>query len=123
MTTKELGTGEPRVGVCMFDLVKWLMERTNRFPKNYRVTLGDRIDQQALTMLALVQKASVRSDKIGLLRDLNEEINVLRSLTRLASDLGCINGKQYEFAARQTEEIGRQVGGWIKQQRQRGQTA
>ena len=33
MTTKELGAGEPRVAVCMFDLTKWLMERTNRFPK------------------------------------------------------------------------------------------
>lgn len=95
------------------------MRHTNRFPKNYRVTLGDRIDGQVMDMLALVQRASVRSSKLDLLQQLNEELNVLRALTRLAVDLQCLQGRQYEYAAKQIDEIGRQVGGWLKQQKRR----
>ena len=111
--------GEPRVAVCLYDLTLWFLQRTNRFPKNYRVTLGDRVDRHVLEMLALVQKASVRSNKTSLLRELNEGLNVLRALTRLCVDLGCLKGRQYEYASRQIDEIGRQIGGWIKQQQSR----
>ena len=107
------------MALCLYDLALWFMGRTNRFPKNYRVTLGDRIDGQVLDMLALVQKASVRSRKVALLEELNEELNVLRALTRLCVDLKCLQGRQYEYAVKEIDEIGRQVGGWLKQQKKR----
>lgn len=103
----------------MYDLTRWYLNHTNRFPKNYRVTLGDRIDRQLLDMLALVQRASVRHEKAAMLELLNEELNVLRALTRLCVDLECLKGRQYEFASEQIEEIGRQVGGWLKHVRGR----
>ena len=116
---EQLKQAEPHVAVCIYDLAKWLLERTNRFPKNYRVTLGDRIDNQVLAMASLVQRAAVRTTKVELLQTLNEDLNVLRLLVRLALDLKCLGTRQYEYAARQIDEIGRQVGGWLKQQRKR----
>jgi len=110
---------EPRVALCIYDLTRWFMARTNRFPKNYRVTLGDQVDCQMLRMLALVQRASVRPDKVVLLGELNEELNVLRALTRLCVDLECLQVRQYEYVSRSIDEIGRQLGGWLKQQRQK----
>ena len=115
-----MGTdAKPRVAVCLYDFALWYLQRTNRFPKNYRVTLGDRIDGQLVHLLALVQRASLRKDKTALLTEANEELNVLRLLTRMCVDLKCLQGKQYEYAAKQIDEIGRQIGGWIKQQRRR----
>ena len=61
----ESGSGEPRVALCLYDLTVWFMHHTNRFPKNVRVTLGDRLDTHLLDMLALVQRASVRRNKLG----------------------------------------------------------
>lgn len=120
MPTTEVA--EPRVAVCLYDFGLWLLQRTNRFPKNLRKTLGDQIDGQVIQLLSLVQRAAVRTEKIELLQRLNEEINVLRIQTRLCVDLGCLSTRQYEHAARQIDEIGRQVGGWLKQQRRRVQT-
>jgi hypothetical protein len=110
---------EPRVALCIYDLTRWYMERTNRFPKNYRITLGDQVDRHMLGMLSLVQRASVRREKTGLLMELNEDLNVLRALTRLCVDLGCLEVRQYEYVSRMIDEIGRQLGGWLKQQRRK----
>ena len=111
------GSGQPRVAVCLYDLSLWILKRTNRFPRNYRITLGDRLDTQILCMLALVQRASLRREKIALLEQINEELNVFRSLLRLSVDLECLQSSQYEHVSKQIEEIGRQIGGWVKQQR------
>ena len=107
---------EPRVVVCIYDLTLWFMKKTNRFPKNWRITLGDQIDRILLEMLLLSQKAAMKSDKKSILTELSEHIELLRTLTRLSMDLNCLQGRQYEYVSRQIDEIGRQIGGWIKNQ-------
>lgn len=109
---------EPAALVGLYDLVKWYSERTERFPKPLRVTLGDRIDEKLLDMLELGVRARYTRRPAQLLRDLNTELAVLRYLTRLAHDRGCLGVRQYEYASRAIEDIGRQVGGWLKQTKQ-----
>jgi len=113
---RNTGQHEPRVVVCLFDLTLWMMRTTNRFPKNWRVSLGDRIDNLVLKMLLTAQSAGFRKEKLALLLELSEDLESLRTLTRLATELECIHGRQREYVARQIDEIGKQVGGWIKQQ-------
>jgi len=103
--------------ICLYDLTLWFLKHTNRFPKNWRLTLGDRIDRLLLDMLALAHQARMPSDKRGQLQKLSEGLELLRALTRLSVDLKCLQGRQYECAAKQIDEIGRQIGGWIKQPR------
>ena len=55
-------TAEPRVIVCLHDLTLWYLVRTNRFPKNRRVTLGDKIDNLLLDMLTIAHLASMIFD-------------------------------------------------------------
>lgn len=103
--------------VGLYDLVVWYTERTERFPKSLRVTLGDRIDCKLLDMLELAVRARYAKDPRRLLGSLNMEIELLRYLTRLAKDRGALQVKQYEYAARAMEDIGRQVGGWMKSEK------
>lgn len=116
MSNRSVRESEPRVAVCLYDLALWFMQRTNRFPKNWRVTIGDRIDDLVLDMLALVHKARLRRDKLEMLKSLSEHLEILRVMTRLTRDLECLKVRQYEHVSRQIDEIGRQLGGWIKQQ-------
>jgi len=100
--------------VGLYDLVLWYTQRTERFPRSLRVTLGDRIDNKLLDMLELAVRARYARDPRKLLYALNTELDLLRYLTRLAKDRGAIEVKQYEYVARAIEDIGRQVGGWLK---------
>lgn len=108
---------EPGVLVGFYDLVLWYTQRTERFPKSLRVTLGDRIDCKLLDMLELAVRARYARDPRKLLLSLNTELDVLRYLTRLARDRGALEVKQYEFVSRCVEDIGRQVGGWLKSEK------
>jgi hypothetical protein len=103
--------------VGLYDLTVWFLKTTNRFPRNWRITLGDRIDHLLLDMLLLGQKAQFTQNKYKLLLELSEDLESLRILTRLCVDMGCIEGRQREYVAKQIDEIGRQLGGWIKQQK------
>jgi len=108
---------EPGVLVGLYDLVLWYTQRTERFPKSLRVTLGDRIDRKLLDMLELAVRARYARDPRKYLQLLNTELDLLRYLTRLAKDRGALEVKQYEFVARSIEDIGCQVGGWLKSER------
>lgn len=68
-------------------------------------------------LLDMGQRARLRKEKLALLEAMNEELNVLRLPVRLSVDLGCLGTSQYEYVSLQIDEIGRQLGGWIKQQR------
>jgi len=103
---------------ALHDFTRWYMALTLRFPKGHRVTLGDRIDGHLLDMIETAALARYARNKRPLLHKLNGQVEVLRHLTRVAVGLNLMSAKQYEFAARCTEEIGRQVGGWLKQTRQ-----
>ncbi len=107
---------QPGVITDLHDFLKWYMQTTLRFPKAHRVTLGDRIDNHLLDMIKTAVRARYAGDKRQLLHKLNIQLEILRHLTRIAVGLSLLQPKQYEFAARCTESIGCQVGGWIKQQ-------
>ena len=55
----------PVVLVKWYDVVKWLLERVDRFPKNQRFIFGQRIAADALDILAQLVDASYRRDKVN----------------------------------------------------------
>ncbi|MGH7492824.1 MAG: hypothetical protein ACREOO_10555 [bacterium] len=60
--------------------------------------------------------ANHRRAKLPLLQAADEELIKVRMLIRPSHDQQFINTSSYEFAAASLEEIGRMLGGWIKQQ-------
>jgi hypothetical protein len=54
------------------------------------------------------------------LREVNLALERLRFLFRLSKDLHYLDLKRYEYVAREIDEIGRLVGGWLRTAR-RGQ--
>lgn len=110
-----MGSGEPKILTGIYDLVNWYMSRTERFPKPLRVTLGDRIDTKLLGILELTVQARYARNPRRYLSALNMELETLRYLSRLALDRGGLQMKQFEYVVRSLNEVGRQVGGWLKQ--------
>ena len=60
----------------------------------------------------LIQAKYTRNRK-SLLDDANLKLEILRFQVRLANDLQCLRANGYAFAARQIDEIGKLVGGWL----------
>jgi len=99
-----------------YDFCKWLMGHTSKFPKSQRFSLAVRLENLFLGFLEHLVVANHRKNKLPLLHAADEELIQVRLLIRLSHDQKFINTNSYEFAAQSLDEIGKMLGGWIKQQ-------
>ena len=94
----------------------WLMGVTQGFPKRLRHSLTNRVDVLSLEILELLTTAAYQQRPIPLLRQVDDRLNRLRVLLRVAHELRVLSHGQYEQAARRTDEAGRLLGGWRKKE-------
>ena len=109
--------GARRVGPALekaYQFVRWLIPTLDKFPRSQRFVLGDRIENTALTVLEGLIEATYSKQVETILRAVNLALEKLRFLIRLSKDLRYLDLKRYEFGAREIDEIGRLVGGWLK---------
>ena len=85
-----------------------------KFPRSQKFLLGDRLQATALDVLERLVEATYTRDRRRHLASSNLGIEKLRFLCRLAKDLGRLDERRYEYAARSLDETGRLIGGWRK---------
>jgi hypothetical protein len=100
-----------------YDLVKWYVPILNRLPRNHRFTLGERIINGLYDLLEGLILARYSHDKLDILQKLNLRLDLLRHQTRLLLDFELMEAKRYEYVGGLMNEIGTELGGWIKHQK------
>jgi hypothetical protein len=101
-----------------YDLILWYVPHLQKLPRDHRFTLGDRILKQLYDILDDLIQARYASSKVARLEAINAQLDVLRYQTRLLRDFQLLDFRRYGHVAKLIEEIGKSLGGWIKQQRQ-----
>ena len=103
-----------------YDLIKWYIPIVNRLPRNHRFALGERIVNNLYDLLeGLIGARYAKKDKLARLQSLNSQIDILRYQTRLLLDFQLISAQRYKYINQQLNDIGIDLGGWIKQQQRR----
>ena len=102
---------------AMYQLVRRLIPTVDRFPRRQKFLLGDRIQTTALEGLERLVEATFTRNRGRLLDRVNVALDKLRLLLRLAKELGYLDLRRYEHAARRLDEVGRLVGGWRRAHR------
>ena len=67
-----------------------------------------------LDVLELLVEAAYTRNKESPLRRANLRLEVVRHLWRLAYELKAVAIRQYEHGAKLMDELGRQIGGWLR---------
>lgn len=100
-----------------YDLLQWLLPKAERFPRLYRNTITQRLMGAALDFQEALFDAQAYEDKIRLrhLRQADAHLNKVRLYLRLAHQWDWLSSGQYEHGSRMVAEVGRLLGGWIKQ--------
>jgi len=106
--------GDSPLFVKTYDLLKYLIPVTQKFPRSQRFVLAKRIQDAALDF----HECLLEARKVGPLarRDVlcraDVELEKLRLHLRLSMELQYLKFPQYEHASRYVVEIGRMLGAW-----------
>lgn len=95
------------------DFIVWLFRHTSKFPRQYRHSLTERIENGMLEFQRCLGSALILKEKSALGKADLELWNV-RQLLRLSVDLGVLSVRLMKYAMEALQEIGRLLGGWQK---------
>ncbi len=104
----------PHAVQACHDLLGWLIPQLDKLPRSRRFTLGERLEAGCLEVLEALVEAAYSRQKEGPLRRANLRLEVTRHLWRLAYELQVMPLKRYEHGAGLMENLGRQIGGWLR---------
>lgn len=107
---------ESPIFVRSYELLRWLIPLTLKFPRQQRFVLAAAIQQSALRLheRLIVARHSERDALPAALAQVDVELDTLRHYLRLCHDLDLLTTGQFEHAAMGVAEIGRLLGGWRK---------
>lgn len=88
-----------------------------RFPKKDRFTIGIKCENILLEILDLLftANAAYKNSRLELLATCDTRLKVLKTCLRLAFDIKAIQQKEYLTLQTLLQEIGKMLGGWIRQ--------
>ena len=97
-----------------YDLARDLHQVTERFPRPQQQDgLASEIRQTSLDLVRTVMLAN-RHQNAAINQDLDQEIDYLQTIVRMARDLRYLSIGQYELIAGRIIELGKMNGGWMK---------
>jgi hypothetical protein len=94
-----------------------LYSLTKSFPKKDRYTLGQRSENLTLEILELLFLANSKqkASRLLILNKVDVKLKILKMLIRICFDIKDIDQKKYILLQEHLQEIGKMLGGWIKQ--------
>ncbi len=110
----------PQAVQACHELIRWLIPQLDKFPRLRRFTLGERLEQALLDVLELLLEAAYTRARQPALQRANLRLEIARHMWRLAHELEVVSTRRYEYGAKMMDELGRQIGGWLRSSRKRG---
>jgi hypothetical protein len=92
----------------------WLLPITSQFPRHHRFGLARRTEDRALDFYEQIVRA-VKANKPGrFLYEADVQLTQLRFYLRRCHNLDLLKDKQYRRGSEQLVEMGKLLGGWLK---------
>ena len=105
-----------------YQLLVWLLPQCERFPKSQRFVVTARLQAALLDFQECITHANVRAgrERMSHLRQADGHLDVLRLYLRLAHQMGWLSLGSYEHVSRMVAQVGKLLGGWLKQTQHHG---
>lgn len=99
-----------------YDLLIAIYQRTGKFSREYRYTMGERLKNEATDMLVHIYKAnkSKKEKRLQYIDAARQNVEVLRLLLRVCKDLKVIGMKGFVALNMQVEQLSKQLSSWEK---------
>ena len=95
-----------------FETLEWILNHTQKFPKHQRFVMAKRIEEAALAFHDNLIWATKTHEKAVPLTEADFHLERLKVYNRLAMKLKLSSFAQYEYLAKELDELGKLLGGW-----------
>lgn len=97
-----------------FDFLVKLTQITSNFQRDFRFTIGEKLNSTTIGFIVLIYKANSakESERVEYILRLLDELQKITVLTRLATELKNIPRERYMELALMLEDIEKQLNGW-----------
>ncbi len=99
-----------------YDLLIGVFQFTKGFSKEYKYTVGESLKKETIELLVLIYRANSKKEKVEVLQEAREHIEVIRLLVRVMNDLRQINLSAFVQVNQKIEDVSRQLTGWQRAQ-------
>lgn len=105
-----------------YDLIQWYIPHLTKLPREYKFSLGERMMTSLFELLDELIGARYSREKLQQLRDINIRLEKMRYQTRMLMDFKLIDAQRFGHASKLINEVGMDLGNWIKQQQRKNET-
>jgi hypothetical protein len=115
-----MATNDAKVLVDSYQLTMMIFKKSRSFPKQYRPTLGRRLEDGAINLTLAIRVAVLASGndrsprRSRSLAQASEHLDEIRILLQLSHDLEILVTSAYGDLCEMTATVGRQLGGLSK---------
>lgn len=97
-----------------YDLLLAVFQFTKGSAKEYKYTVGESLKKETIDLLTLIYRANVKRDKMEVLQEARERIEVVRLFIRLMKDLHQVSLRDFIKINETIENVSKQLAGWQK---------
>ena len=101
----------------LISVYKLWHEFVQHFPKKFKYTLGNKIDFLFIETLDFIFTAShiARDQKLPIIQKASTKLDLLKFFLQISWELKALDNRHYILLSEPLNEIGRMMGGWIRQ--------
>lgn len=103
-----------------YDLLVDLMNTTKDFPRDFKYSLGEKIQNHIIELLVLIYKANSTRCKKDFIQEILSEVQFLDLFLRISYDLKIVPQAKYCVFIEKTNSIAKQAQGWLKSSFEKG---
>lgn len=95
-----------------YDLLLEVMQTTKNFPREFRYSIGEKIDNELIELVVSIYKANSAKDKEKYILDILEHAQFVNLFLRMSCDLKILPLNRYATFIESVGSIQKQANGW-----------
>lgn len=97
-----------------YDFLLRIMSVISHFPKEYKYTIGERIQDTAINMVVAIYRANSTKDKIPHLQELEENVQMIYLFLRITHDIKILPTQKFASLVEMIDSVSTQAKGWLR---------
>lgn len=96
-----------------YDVLLRTMHAISHFPREYKYSLGEKIQHEMIELVISIYKANSNHNKREFLSRMQEQIQLIYLLLRISHDMKLMPTEKYAGIVEMIDEVASQAKGWL----------